>query len=249
MSGDNFEQLVKQCAAIRRGGGGLDDLEPVDEVDMSEELALASRLTPILYEKLHGNPRRIKRFLNDLRVRQSIAGRRGITLDPAVVAKLMVLEVLLPEDFRRVLDWLAQGAMREQLTKLELAAGRPVPIEAEAVTEAADEEQRAAKRMSALKSETSDAAAGDFGEGLLRWAKLPPPLSSVDLAPYLHLAASFSGVTLLDSSLPERLRDIAANLLSTARFDRQAVGDADLDGLRAPEGEKLLLHLWEDHPG
>ena len=69
-------------------------------LDIATELTLASRLTPILYEKLRGNPRRIKRFLNDLRVRQSIAARRGISLDANIVAKLMVLEVLLPDGFQ-----------------------------------------------------------------------------------------------------------------------------------------------------
>ena len=243
MKRSNFEQMVEQCATIRRAGGGLDDLESVDGIDMSDELARASRLTPILYEKLHGNPRRIKRFLNDLRVRQAIAGRRGISLDAAVVAKLMVLEVLLPEDFQQVLDWLAQGVMREQLAKLELAVGRPMTVEDNATKAAADGEQPASQRRDAGRSKAKTKPDDGFGEGLLRWARLPPPLSSVDLAPYLHLAASFSGVPLLDSSLPERLRDIAANLLSTARVDRQTVADADLDALTTSEGEKLVLHL------
>ena len=235
LSGDDFQKVVEQCAAIRRKGGGLDDLESFAGVDLSDELAFASRLTPILYEKLKGNPRRIKRFLNDLRVRQSIARRRGIVLDPTVVAKLMVLEVLLPNEFRRVLDWLAQGAMREQLTRLEAAAGRPVQSQGEITIEATDEAQSSSHRKAGTTGETLD----DFGEALVRWAKLPPPLEGKDLAPYLHLAASFSGVTLLDTNLPERLRDIAANLLSTAKVDRQAVGDADLDTLTNPEAENL----------
>ena len=87
-------------------------------MDLSEELATASRLTPMLYEKFHGNPRRIKRFLNDLHVRQSIASRRGITLDPDAVAKLMMLEGLLDEDFKPVLEWLAQTRLRDQLHHL-----------------------------------------------------------------------------------------------------------------------------------
>ena len=58
--------VISECARVRREGGGLDDLKPPEGVDLSDELALATRLTPILYEKLHGNPRRIKRFLNDL---------------------------------------------------------------------------------------------------------------------------------------------------------------------------------------
>ena len=242
---DSFGGIVEQCATIRRDGGGLDDLKPFEGVEMSDELAFASRLTPILYEKLHGNPRRIKRFLNDLRVRQTIAARRGIKLDPAVVAKLMVLEVLLPEDFKRVLGWLAQGTMRTELTKVEAAAGRPVTTDAKASeeVETATDSRPHAKLKDTETTPPADEPAGEYGEALLRWAKLPPPLDGVDLAPYLHLAASFSGVTLLDISLPERLRDIAANLLSTSKVDRQAVSDEDLDSLTIPEAEQLLLHV------
>jgi len=248
LGGGQFSQVIEQCSTIRRDGGGLDDLAGIDGIDMSDQLAFASRLTPILYEKLHGNPRRIKRFLNDLRVRQTIVARRGITLDPAVVAKLMVLEVLLLEDFKRVLEWLAQGTMRTELSKLEVAAGRPVATMPEpAADDAPSGEQQTgpAKGKAAAKEPTPsvEGVGSDFSEALLRWAKLPPPLDDVDLAPYLHLAASFSGVTLLDSSLPERLRDIAANLLSTSKADRQAVGDADLNSLTLAEADDLLLHI------
>jgi hypothetical protein len=229
--------VIEQCAKVRREGGGLDDLAGVEGLDTSEQLAFASRLTPILYEKLRGNPRRIKRFLNDLRVRQTIAARRGIELDAAVVAKLMVLEVLLPEDFSKVLDWLAQGTMRDQIAQLEAAAGRattadPAPTDA-AKGDAAGQDAAAG----------GDETASGFGEGLLRWAKLPPALGTIDLSPYLQLAASFSGVTLLDSSLPERLRDVASNLLSTSRAERQAVSDDDLAALSAVEAEALVLHI------
>ena len=100
LDADQLAPYVERCAALRREAGVLDDLPDVNSsLDISTELTLASRLTPILYEKLRGNPRRIKRFLNDLRVRQSIASRRGISLNADIVAKLMVLEVLLPGGF------------------------------------------------------------------------------------------------------------------------------------------------------
>ncbi len=111
---------------------------------------------------------------------------------------------------------------------------------------AAEDEKARPRKTKATPKEsapTADGKPAEFSEALLRWAKLPPPLDGVDLAPYLHLAASFSGVTLLDSSLPERLRDIAANLLSTSKADRQAVSDADLDSLTAAEAGDLLLHV------
>ncbi|MBD0695859.1 hypothetical protein [Streptomyces sp. CBMA123] len=48
--------------------------------DISAELAFTSRMTPILYEKLQGSPRRVKYFINDMRVRQSVAGCGGLVV-------------------------------------------------------------------------------------------------------------------------------------------------------------------------
>ncbi|HUY45820.1 MAG TPA: P-loop NTPase fold protein [Streptosporangiaceae bacterium] len=109
LDADHLAPYVERCAALRREAGVLDDLPEVNtSLDISVELTLASRLTPILYEKLRGNPRRSKRFLNDLRGRQSIAVRRGISLNADIVAKLMVLEVLLPAASR----WCSNGSPR-----------------------------------------------------------------------------------------------------------------------------------------
>jgi len=247
LSGEQVTSLIGQCAEVRRAGGDLDDLAGLDGVELSEELAFASRLTPILYEKLHGNPRRIKRFLNDLRVRQSIASRRGIDLKAAIVAKLMVLEVLLADEFKEVLSWLAQGTLRDRLIKLEASAGKPVEALTEVPENETDETPAKPGRAGAKAKPAASAApaekAAEFSESMLRWAKLPPTLAGEDLSPYLFLAAAFAGAPLLDDSLPERLRDIAANLLSSSRADQRAVTDADLTALSRQEGEALLMHL------
>lgn len=95
--------------------------------DIAAEMAFAARLTPLLYEKLRGNPRRIKRFLNDLRVRQSVVGHRGIELELDVVAKMMVLEKLLRDEFKTVVDWMAKGELREQIRALEKLPTAPTP--------------------------------------------------------------------------------------------------------------------------
>ena len=117
---EELDFYTRHCDEQRRAGGNLDDLGAVVKGrNITTEMAFAARLTPILYEKLRGNPRRIKRFLNDLRVRQSVAGHRGITLDGDVVAKLMVLEKLIKGGFTKVLDWLAKGELRDQIRALE----------------------------------------------------------------------------------------------------------------------------------
>lgn len=229
---DALTELIGQCAEIRRTGGGAEDLKAIDGVDFEQELVFAARLTPMLHEKMHGNPRRIKRFLNDLEVRQVVAKRRGIELDAAVIAKLMVLEVVLPAEFKRLLSWFAAGELRDRLERLEAQANAPTTQPSEVpVGEVAGETQ------------SDEGAQGEFPDALIRWAKLIPPLGELDLSPYLTLAASFAGVVLVDKKLPERLRDIASNMLSDGRIEQSSVTDADLDALGEGDLVNLIEHI------
>lgn len=239
--------LIERCAAVRKEGGSLDDIGEISGLSMDDELAFAARLTPLLYEKLKGNPRYIKRFLNDLHIRQSIAARRGISLDTSVVAKLMTLESLMKPEFKLLLDWYAQGEMRDQLDQLEDEAGSPPPADTPSESETPPDADTApsAKPLSLPRGgkRSRPAATGEFSQAMLRWAKLAPPLRGLDLSPYLTLAATFAGVTLIDDSLPERLRDIAANLLSESTRQRASVTDSQLDRLGAGDATDLLRHI------
>lgn len=107
-------------------------------------------------------------------------------------------------------------------------------------------EQPARPRRSAAAASRTPAAgtpSGQFSQGMVRWAKLAPSLRGLDLSPYLTLAATFAGVTLIDESLPERLRDIAANLLSESRREQASVTDAELDVLGDGDATDLLRHI------
>jgi len=229
---DGLTELIGQCAEIRRTGGGAEDLKAIEGVNFERELVFASRLTPMLHEKMHGNPRRIKRFLNDLEVRQVVAKRRGIELDAAVIGKLMVLEVVLPAEFKRLLAWFAAGELRDRLQRLEIMASAP-HTEPSVI---ADDEAGG-------DDESDGTEQGEFSEALIRWAKLIPPLGDLDLSPYLTLAASFAGVVLIDEKLPERLRDIASNLLSDGRIEQSSVTDNDLDAMGEGDLVNLIEHI------
>jgi hypothetical protein len=272
---EQLQELIAECGRVRTVGT-LDDLKSPTDTNVQSELAFARKMTAILYQKLAGNPRRIKRFLNDMNVRRSIAARRGIELENEVVAKLMVLEVLLPEQFKVVLSWLRGGELRDRLTVLERLANNAEGDDTEGseekpATEAAGEEnpaeeerqagqQDASKGMATKKTATAakqvavkktaaveqpedgvkDAESGGtdlantptvattpdtgFDDDLIRWAKLDPLLADVNLSPYLHLAASFSGDLLVSDELPQRLRDVAAQLTVTG-----AIGSATAD--------------------
>jgi len=287
-----LDDLIAECARLR-AAGSLDELRPPTGTSVQTELAFAHKMTAILYQKLAGNPRRIKRFLNDMSVRRSIAARRGIELENEVVAKLMVLEVLLPEQFKVVLSWLRGGELRDRLTALERIANNAEsettdnsgsePTK-EADTESAEKqttEDQKADRPNVLKDTTTEKAIraaketpakkttaaaeqpkgsakhgdpvdGDpagattvatapdpgFDDDLVRWAKLDPLLAAVNLSPYLHLAASFSGDLLVSDELPQRLRDVAAQLTITGPIGSSA---ADKQAKRVPVDDASVL--------
>lgn len=252
-----YADLITQCDALRLSAPSLDSLAVPEGSPLVDNLITASRLTPILYEKFHGNPRRIKRFLNDLNVRQSIARRRGFTLAPDAVAKLMVLERILTEDFAQVLDWLATNQLRDKLDALELAANGPSEEAApEAAAETATEGGTAAtttepkspvraKRAVVPVEEVVPAPAPDegFSDTMRRWAKLPPVLDAAAITGYLYLAASFAKIEVIDTGLPERLRDIAASLTSSLKVDRSGITDEALRALPEADARTLVSFL------
>lgn len=237
------EALVGSCAELRRSSGSLDDVIIPSGADLTEELAVASRLTPILYEKFRGNPRRIKRFLNDLNVRQSVSHRRGITLPSDAVAKLMVLERLLRPDFETVLKWLAQNKLRDQLDALQQSANGPTSVPGDNATEQKSSPRKAKEKTAPEPVEETPEVEVGFSDTLIRWAKLPPVLDASDVGGYLYLAASFAGIELIDVGLPERLRDIASALTSSLKTERSAINDDALRALDVQDARTLITHL------
>lgn len=232
----SFEELVEQCDELRRSGGSLDDLE-LSDGDLTKHLATATRLTPILYEKFHGNPRRVKRFLNDLNVRQSVARRRGIELSTEAIAKLMVLERLLANDFETVVGWLATNELRDKLQALDQSANQAVEVTTD---DGAADNESGSKRA---PISPTDAKPGSFTDTLIRWAKLPPTLDPAAVSGYLYLAASFAGIEVVDRDLPERLRDIASALTSSLKVEQSAVTNDDLAALDSGDARTLVVYL------
>ena len=115
-----FEPIRTGYGTARSGSerGFIEDL--TKEIDgANDDIALAERLAPILYEELSGNPRRIKRLLNAYWIRKAIAQRRGIDFEAAAFAKLVLLEEAYPSDFRTVLGWLSDGTINDRLSQLE----------------------------------------------------------------------------------------------------------------------------------
>jgi hypothetical protein len=122
LSDDALNALAAHCDKRRRAGEArtLDSLpDGLVPGDAAGELQLAGVLAPVLFRRLAGNPRRLKRFLNAYWLRAAIAERRNAALLPAAQAKLLVLEELEPDAFSQLLAWLGDGELPERLAELE----------------------------------------------------------------------------------------------------------------------------------
>lgn len=199
--GDTLEPYAKHCTG-RRAAGEADVLEGLDVSALGGEatadLQLATMLAPVLYERLDGNPRRLKRFLNDYWIRSTIAGRRHIELQPNALAKLMVLEELEDAAFTTLLNWMREGELSARLAALEKG-----------------------EKVEGTVSESALVA-------LEGWAKLEPELAKVDgLDAYLRLAAALRSRVSPESGLPVEVRELADMFLGSRSEQKEAVKRLD----------------------
>ncbi|MHA7133776.1 KAP family P-loop NTPase fold protein [Oerskovia turbata] len=164
------------------------------------KLETAQRLAPLMTGATHivGNPRLIKRFLNALSIRMSIARAQGVDVDEAVLAKLLL--------FERVVE---PTVFVELATKVnEDADGRPAflgPWEA-ALASGAD----------------PDLPKGWDTEFARDWLGLEPELASIDLRGALYVgreqAPLVTGSDKLSAAAVELLAAITEHPLESERL-------------------------------
>lgn len=199
--GPALSSFIEHCNARRSAGEG-DVLQGLPQESLSADakgdLQLAAMLAPVLFERLNGNPRRLKRFLNAYWLRATVAGRRGINLQPHALAKLMVLEELEDIAFNAVLGWLREGVLAQRLEDLE--AGKSVAGAGESA-------------QTALRSWAK---------------VMPPLAKVENLDSYLRLAASLRSQVAPEAGLRGDVKDLVEALLSSRRAERRDARDKKL---------------------
>jgi predicted KAP-like P-loop ATPase len=188
-------------------------VDPVPE-PLQSSFELSARIAPILAGGLNGNPRQLKRFMNALVLRQKAAAARGVDLDAAVLAKLMILEYLHEVQFRTLFEWQA------------VSDGRPPEL--------------AAAERAVAEGEEPGSEAGAFADPALRtWLQLDPTLADVDLQPYFYFSRDRIEITAPGRRLPRELQEVLARLESESdTFRAEAIEKA----VQLPEGELRALY-------
>lgn len=169
-------------------------------------LETAERLAPLMTtaQRIAGNPRLIKRFLNALSIRMSISSAQGVGVDEAVLAKLLLFERLAPP------------ALYTELATAVNADpdGRPTFL----------------KEWESLVAAGEPASGqGGWDEDFIReWLTLPPSLGDVDLRGALYVGREHAPMI----TAADRLSSDAAELL-TALLESPAESEALKDRLQA----------------
>jgi hypothetical protein len=162
----SYDALIEHCRTRRQAGQTplLADLDKLPWRPDETLLRLADQIATGLSSDRASNPRHVKRFLNAFGVRMEIAKRHGVTIEPAVLAKLYLLEARFLNQFEHLVS-LPDPERRELLSEWE-RWGRK------------ETESMPAK----VSEETRD------------WASAEPWLAEVPLAQYLALAASLTSL-------------------------------------------------------
>jgi hypothetical protein len=155
-----------QLSVAMNYGIAKDVLDKVPS-ELEADFSIANQIAPTLSRGLRGNPRQLKRFLNTMLLRLETARRRGVTLNPAVLAKLMVLEQHTME-FQQLFYWqLQQDGAPDELAVAESCVSLGTVPQAETSTE--------------LKTWFSSSA-------VRQWLGLEPKLAGVPLGQYFFFS-------------------------------------------------------------
>jgi predicted KAP-like P-loop ATPase len=220
-------------------------------------VTLSDQIGAILASGTQGNPRQIKRFLNSLLLRQSMAEARGFgnEVKLPVLAKLMLAERFMP----RLFDQIAYAAAAHPKGICEGLA----PLEAAVASEPDKKPKAEAKAGKGADAASETAESPVVTEWLSSpqiraWAriKINPPLGGVDLRPYLFVTKDRKDYFGAASALGH-LAAVVDKLLGP-KLAVQGL-DADLKKLAALEAAQVFEALrgrimgeasfWSEPPG
>lgn len=131
---DVFYNFVNEIEKIRVEDFEQFSLHKVLEkmnIEANESIAVASQVAGVLSQGLNGNPRQCKRFLNSMYMRLKMAEFKNKVLDKKILAKIMLLEYIRPQLFKKIANMAMNGILQSELTYLENRRDRGELIQGE----------------------------------------------------------------------------------------------------------------------
>jgi len=193
------------------------------QTEIALGIKIADELAPLLAasDKILGNPRLIKRFLNEIKIRQTIAISQGMNIQWAQLVKFQL--------FLRCAPPSAVDFMRQQL--LDSNNGKLAFLK--------DIENELAQNHTYKAPDTC------WNDPFIeKWSMLQPPLGDVDLRPLFHLRRDPIGVVVSYSPLSADARALFEEIRTATRWDRSF--SARMDNLGKEEKNLIFTYLLRE---
>lgn len=233
--------------------------------ELVDDLAWAAEITPILGSSLRGNPRQLKRFLNNLLLKHRSAARREVELKLPVLAKLMVLEDQYNTDFQKLFDWEMVAGGRCPEIGIAESTVRTKPSDSQPTVkadgEATDGSPTSLKPTTTPRSRKpattgvsepvlGDAEAWASKPSIAEWLRAEPALANTDLRPYFTYSRDKLSFGVSASRLAPHLQQLLGNVQSDIDANRrshyQAV--AALEPTERAQFTEALIDRVRRHP-
>ena len=182
----------------------------------------ANRIAPLLANSpnIHGNPRIVKRILNTIKMRTKIANRRQMSLDEAIITKLVIFERCVDSDV--VINF---------YQRINEEEGKP-----ELLKELENNNEQNLSKLSENKP---------IQAFIKEWAKLEPKLSNVDLRAAIYLSRETIPLNTYTAQLSQKAQQALSILLkATSRTGSQNTQNA-IQGLIIDEQISVMETLIE----
>ena len=185
----------------------LKEIGKENDDNLRHALEMADRMAPLLAHasRVQGNPRIVKRLLNVVRMRASIAKKRSMPLDEAIIAKLAL--------FERCTDAMATEAFHNAINS---ATGGKVAFLAA---------PEGGEPVEDVKTSLPDQWHKHL-PFIADWAKLEPKLADIDLRGAVYLARETVPIRFASRAVPAHVVKAVEDLLSTATLSSRAALDA-----------------------
>lgn len=202
-------------------------LVPNCPTSLKSELELADRLARqmISSPKVNGNPRLIKRFMNTLSIRRSLATVQGIAVNDAMFAKLLL--------FERFASQVSFNSLSEMISSAPQGKSKDLrDLEADVREGKTIEEKRW--------------PAGWFDDAKLitDWLKLSPDLGGVDLRGALHVGRESAPIIAVENKLSKNAATLLSQLISL-KTSAPPQAKAQLPALSTDERAQIMTHLLD----
>lgn len=215
------ESILDKLKKPWEGGLTYENLKSAyrDKTELLSRLSLAEEISHFLTssDEILGNPRLIKRFMNNLIIREKIALAQGLTIDFEVLVKIQLFErCATPSEF-------------EYLTKIIIESGDGMP-----------------EKIIAIEQQVKDGTTVEFPSEFLsdfskKWLSIKPELSNIDLRPYLYLSQDRSINIAQGQELSKESQDILIAIINAKSY--MPFLDRSVKILTPYDAKAILKHL------